>query len=107
MKQLTLERIQREVRRISGDKDDANLSNQAAVVLLSALQVGTSQRALTAFTKFPRRTVAGFVRRAREQGIFTRDGKVQAQWFDENGSIALLADSMVLCGLFNRAKRSV
>lgn len=107
MKQITLQRIQREVRKISGDNDDTNEANQASVVLLSALQVGTSVRALTQFTKLPRATVAKFVRKAREQGIFTHNGKIRAQWFNEGGGVALIADSLVLCGLMNRAKQEV
>lgn len=106
MTKLTLRRIQREVRNISGDDDDSNLANRAGVVLLAALQVGTSQRALAAFTKFPAAQVRDFVRKAREQGIFTHNGKIRAEWFDENGSIALMADSLVLCGLMNRGKAS-
>jgi hypothetical protein len=72
-----------------------------AVILMSAAVVGPTQKALLAFTHYPRRLVAMVWSRARRQRIFVR-GKVCADWLDKDGGMAFWLDVATVQGLLER-----
>jgi hypothetical protein len=97
--QMRLEEIRREIRKM-----DPNVNGQqmkAALVLLSALQVGTDVDVIAAFTKIRKHTVEKIVERCRQNGIFQGD-QIAAAWFDDDGGIAFWCDVNCAVGLMKR-----
>jgi hypothetical protein len=101
--QVTLTQIQDEVNRMDPSLKGKGGHFRSAVLLLSALAVGTSLDDLVGFTGYRRSFVEPRVKRLQQSGVFTRDGQIAAQWFDENGGIAFWMDVCVAEGLMQRA----
>lgn len=102
-KALAVEDIEAEVRKM--DPKIANHELRAATILLSALQVGTSVRALTAYTAYTKRQVQTVVDAALKNGIFTADGKIAgAEWFKKDGAMALWCDVACCLGLLQKVR---
>lgn len=101
-KPMTLDQVKLAMLDMTGSLDMDNEGDQAAILLLSATQVGTSVAALTEFTKLPRAKVQQFVGRLRKNGVF-KGGKISADWFGENGGIAFHCDVLVATGMLERA----
>lgn len=75
----------------------------AAMVLIAASQVGTKADRIAKRTGLKRELVRAYNRRLREQGIFTKDGKIACDWFDkESGGIAFWMDVAVAEGLMQK-----
>lgn len=84
--------------RFKGEQRDVGL------VLLAALRVGTSIRALVEATGLPRATVSKVVWLARGNKIFVK-GKIHGNWDDEQeGGLAFVMDAMVCEGLLRRTR---
>jgi hypothetical protein len=96
----TVDMLKAEVRRMDPKVNGRAL--KAGVIMLAALQEGTSFERLVEFTGFPRRTVFEFVKRLRMNGVFTDDGRVAAAWFDKDGGIAFWMDVNVALGFIKR-----
>lgn len=88
-------------------KMDPALSEQdeaykAMVVLLASAVCGPNVIKLRKFTGYPQDMLSKFAIRLRRNGIWKGD-KVYADWLDpEEGSAALILDSMVATGLMQR-----
>lgn len=98
---MNLEEIKQEVSRM-----DPNLNGegfQAAVVLLSGLQVGADAKKVAKFTGYAPDLVEAFSLRLHRSGVWT-NGKTACEWFDkDNGGIAFWMDVCVAQGLMQRA----
>jgi hypothetical protein len=75
----------------------------AAMVLIAATQVGTKADSIAKRTGLKREVVRAYNRRLREQGIFTKGGKIACDWFDkETGGVSFWCDVSVAEGLMSR-----
>lgn len=100
---MTLDEIKEALVQMNGSFDLDNEGDQASMVMLSALEVGTKIRPLTKFTGLPQKCVSRFVMRLRSNGIFKGD-KIFADWLDpKNGGIAFTTDVLVATGMLKRA----
>ena len=87
---------------------DPNLSSdseafKAGLILLAALDVGTSVGAIRGATELPLTTVRLACRNLRSSGVF-KGGKIYCEWDDEkSGGIAFWMDVAVANGLIQRA----
>lgn len=102
MKKLTLKKIKEVVSQIDDQIDDADAGYKAMVVLLSSINIGPNADKLAKFTKYPRSLVRQFGRRLRNNGVWIGDKVAAVEWFEEGGSVALIADSLVALGLVRR-----
>jgi len=84
--------------------DEDSDTFKSTMILLGALVLGsTSSRKIAKFTGYNLHWVEERVARARAGGIFTRAGKIRADWMDpEDGAAALLLDTMVVQNLLER-----
>lgn len=102
---MTVERVAKEILRM-----DANLSRdsdefRAALILMSALQVGTTISALVTFTGLPRKSVSWIVANIRRNGIFTRRGQIRgAEWFEKDGGTAFWMDCCCALGWLKKVR---
>lgn len=94
MKAPTVTTIKRELRKM----DNGNEPSDAAVILMSAAIVGARQTALQKFTGLPRSVVSKYLATGRANRLFTRDGKIRAEW-GEGGSDSGIAFWMDVCVL--------
>lgn len=88
-------------------KMDPNLTEDSeefkiAMTLLGAAQCGPNADKIARYTKLPRTVVRPYVAKAREQGIFTNDNKIAADWMDKDGGIAFWLDVAVVRGFMRR-----
>lgn len=83
-----------------------NPPHDTSVLLLSTAIVGAKEGALVKFTGIPRARVRELLHRGRDQRIFTRDGRIRAEWFDggKNSGVAFYCDVLCLDGLLVRAR---
>ena len=99
---VSLRTVKNNVRRITGYAlKEENETFKRDVIMLSSAVVGPIIRELIAFTGYDRAFVQETGRRCRDAGIWKR-GKVDAEWFGENGGIAFCCDSLVVAGLLER-----
>jgi hypothetical protein len=102
---VTLGRIQREIRKMDPALNESDGVFKSATILLSALQVGTSVRALSKFTGLPAALVKERVVRLRASNVFRRDGKIRAGWFDKDGAMDFWLDCLVAEGMMQRGSQ--
>lgn len=101
---MTLDEAKAEVAKINDAPfNPEDEGDQAALVLLSSLEVGTKVRDLARFTGVPFKRVSTFVSRLKSNGIFKGD-KIYADWFDENGGISFTLDVLVATGMMARSR---
>ena len=62
---------------------------KTAVVLLASLQLGPNIRGLTRYTGYGRHFIRLRAKRLFDFGVWTRDGKVQCSFINEEGKIAM------------------
>lgn len=99
---VTLPVITKEVHRLDPQLKESEDSFKTAVLMLSALSVGTEVDALVKFTRLPESFVAERVGRLKAGGVFKGD-EIHVDWFDEeNGGIAFWMDVAVAQGLVER-----
>jgi len=94
-----------EAARINGGKDvlcDDAIA-RAMAVLLAACVIGPSANRIARFLRLPRRQVRTWGRTARRSGIW-RGGRVDADYFEKDGSLSLALDGAVLQGYLKRSK---
>jgi hypothetical protein len=94
----TIVDIRREVarmvkRRIIEDGDMA----KTAIVMLAAAIIGQEIQALSDFTGIPEAFIQERAERLIENGVW-KDGKIYADWFGKDGTIAFVLDVMVAEG---------
>lgn len=84
---------------------DPNLDTfRSALLLLSSAVVGPDEAKVAAFTGLPAAFVAERAERLRASGVWTGEGKIAADWWDEEtGGIAFWIDVNVAEGLMERA----
>lgn len=101
-KEITLEDLKEEIRRIDPDLAEDDDGYNAVLVLLASLAVGPEIKRIAKFTGLRRDLVAWYSRNLRASGVWKR-GKIYADWFDEeNGGVALLLDASVAQGYVKR-----
>jgi len=92
------------------EKDDSFLS---AMVLLSALEVGTDTDKIADFLSVPREDIVDRVMRLYDNGVFSDDaehpdGVVRCEWMkEETGGIAFWLDVAVAEGFVERVKEEL
>ena len=75
----------------------------AAVLLISALHVGNSLRALSKFTGIPKSKISPIKQRLAANKVWLANGKTYCEWFDkENGGTAFWMDVAVALGMMTR-----
>lgn len=105
-KPLTLEKIQREVKRLDPKLHKNDNLFKTAVLMFSALRVGPSTKRLVEFTGYPTSFVEPRVQRLRKAKIFVR-GKVRCAWFEKaGGEIAFWCDVLVAEGMLDRRENA-
>lgn len=104
---MRLSEIKKEVKKITGCKNENEMGFIGGTLLFSALSVGTSVRKLTKFTGFPAKEVKWRVKNLRQNGVFTRNGKIcHGGWDDkESGGVAFIMDSLIAEGMVRRSSR--
>lgn len=104
--EITLPFIKKEVHRLDPALNESEDYFKTAVVMLSALKVGTDVDELVKFTRLPEPFIAERVGRLNASGIFDGD-EIRANWFDEeNGGIAFWMDVAVAEGLIERTNNA-
>lgn len=103
--EITYERIKQIVHEMDeGLTDESDPAFRIAALLLSSLQVGPDVIALTVYTGEHAEWIASIADRLVRSKVWTADGKVQANWFDdETGGIEFWMDVAVGNGLVERA----
>ena len=96
---LTISQVRKEVKKIEGAP-----ASEAGITLLSAAVVGARQKPLVDYTGLAGQTVAAYLRRGKANGIFTKDGKLAAEWADggEGSGVAFCCDVATLEGWIKR-----
>ena len=85
------------------DFEEGNRDWEAALVLLSAVEIGCDDlQKLAEFSGVDLETIKEFEPRLRKAGVWREDGKTACEWFEEGGALALILDSMVALGLMER-----
>jgi hypothetical protein len=103
---MTVERIRSEIRNMDPNVEEDSDNFRAALILLSALEVGTTIHALVRFTGLPRVSVTWIVNNIRRNGIFTRKGQIGgAAWFEKDGGISFWLDVCSALGLMEKTRR--
>lgn len=98
---MTLEEIKDELRKMDPDFDPDSDTGRAQIVLISALEVGPNQRKIAKFTGLSLPIVAKFAHNLKKNGVW-KNGKVYADWFEENGGISFNLDTCVALGWLDR-----
>jgi hypothetical protein len=101
MAELTIGKVKRLVLKSDPGLKQDDPGFRAAVVLLSSAHVGPNIRRLVVFTGFTAGEIAGFSKNLRKSKVW-RGSKVRADWFGENGGIALALDVNVALGYLER-----
>lgn len=101
---LSREMIEKEVVRMTGEKDTSSDIVLAGKVLLAATQTGARVCKIAAFLGVRPGKISEMCLRLRISKVFLPDGRIRAQWFEEDGGIAFNCDVMVACGLMVRAQ---
>ena len=102
MKPWTLRRIKNEIRRLDPKLDETNEAYDVAVILLSAIVVGSNIRRIARFSGLTYRAVTEIGRRLRTNGIW-RGAKTRCNWADkENGHIEFWCDVCVGQGYMSK-----
>ena len=104
MSEITIKTIYNELARIDPQLKIGDESFKAAVVLLSALAVGTDVNALHDFTGINKATIKKFSANLTKNGVW-KHGKTLADWFDGKngeGTIAFFMDVNVALGFMAR-----
>lgn len=102
MAKVTATKIKREVMKWDQGMSPDEPGFRAAVILLSSAQVGPNIRRLAKFTGYRAAEIAEFSRNLRKSQIW-KGGKIQAEWFGEDGGIALACDINVALGYIERS----
>jgi hypothetical protein len=104
MAEVTLRRLEREVKKMDPNQDRDTDGFRAAVVALAGATVSTRIPDLVKFTGYDRVMVGMWVRNLRRAGVFRRDGKVACDWFEKDGAYAFWMDVCVALGWFERVR---
>lgn len=102
-KKPTIEDVKHDVERFV--KTTEGETFDLMVFLLSLAIVGFTVRKLVTFTGYTNGKVTDYLNRAREYGIINKDDKIESEWFEEDGGLALLLDAMTMQGLLERTKK--
>jgi hypothetical protein len=103
-KEVTIERVRREVQRMDSQLTPEDDAFKAAVVCLSAAATGqTTVTELARFTGYQNGEIAEWVRNLKANGVFLKRGVIAADWFGKDGGIAFWMDVNVALGLMQRA----
>lgn len=90
------------------DMDDEEKDYIIGIVLLASIQVGPDVEKIVEFTGLPYGDVLKYHQSAVKYGIFTPDGQVSCDWFNEDGgTMALLCDILVVRGILAREEFSI
>ena len=99
----TIDVIRDEVRALAPALSERDQAFTTALILLSALVVGPNDQAVADFTGLSLSTVQKRTRNLRAGGLWGHDGKIHADWFDEEtGGISFWLDVAVADGLMVR-----
>jgi hypothetical protein len=104
-KQMT--ELEREIRRISDDRDQ-QISRAMAVLVMSA-KMGPNANHLAQHTGYPREFVGALIEHMEEGGLWTNGLLDDQEWWDANGElngIAVFTHAHVALGLFRREPTS-
>ncbi len=100
---MTIDEVKAELKKMDPAFDEGDENCQAAIVLLSSLEVGTSIRKLREFTGLPSGLISKFSYNLRKSGVW-RDSKVYADWADEeSGGVSFTLDTLVATGMMQRS----
>ena len=103
---MTLDEIKQGLRKMDPTFDESDETNQAQIVMLAALEVGQSQKRLRLFTGIDSALIAKFAHNLRKSGIWA-NGKVYANWWQEEGRTAFLCDTLVALGFLERTDERI
>lgn len=103
-KQPSLATLKKEVHLLYGTKGkkDEDEAFRAGLVLLSSAFLGPSIPDISDFTGVPEEQISEWASNLERSGIW-RGGKVYVDWFDKDGGVAFLCDTLVMQGLLKRA----
>ena len=99
MKQLTLRQIKNGLRRFDPTMDGEEYN--VALILLSALNVGSNIRRIARFTGLTYRHVTEVGRRLRSNGVWV-GRKTACNWDDKDGGLEFILDITVGLGFVER-----
>lgn len=103
---MTLTGVKKEVSKLDKNMNPRSLEYKAAVIMLSALEVGADEKKVASFTKYPAATVKAVSKNLRKNKIWVKN-KTHADWFDEkHGGIAFFADVAVAVGYLKRTSET-
>jgi len=105
---VTAEERQRLISEITEAPYDAGDSfDQAALFLLTAVEIGTDTEALANSTGLPISVCEECDRHAHVSGIFLNEEIYVGDWLDpETGAIAFMLDAMCVAGLMERTSEA-
>lgn len=97
----TLKQIERAVDKSCG-KEEGEARDAGRVLLASAI-VGPNAQKVAKALGIPLSRVSPYARRLRDNGIWTTNGKVAANWFnEEDGGVEFACDVNVALGFMER-----
>lgn len=93
------------VRSMDQNCDPSSEAGMAAAVMLAALKVGATNRAVSAECGVPIAKVSKFGRRLRKGGVWLPNKSTSCNWMDpETGGIAFWCDVGVATGMLQRER---
>lgn len=97
-----LARIKKEITRLDPNLKEGEHGYITYLILLSSIVVGPNIKKIAKFAHIPRESVRERSVNLRQNGVW-KQGKVYAEWFEKDGGIAFVCDSMVADGLLKRS----
>lgn len=102
---MTIAKIQKEVRNMDPQLSGTDPAFHAAVVMMSALEIGQDVRKLARFTHVPLPTIREIAARLRAQGLWKNGTTYHSGWDDpESGGVAFWLDVSIALGYLQRTQ---
>ena len=107
MPNVTLTQLKQELHKMDPDLLEDDEAFQAAIILLAGLSQPHTIKALQTFTGYRQSFVARAVGNLKRNDVFTRDGRIAASWFEEDGALSFWLDVNIALGFIQRARQRV